>query len=89
MVARTVRIGGVGAMIDPPCVEVEFLPSDRFAAHGALKNRTQQAVDLLVDRWKLPLMPACEITVRSPRDHTGLGVGTQLSLAIAAGLAGF
>jgi beta-RFAP synthase len=34
-------------------------------------------------------MPPCSITVRSPRDHTGVGVGTQLNLAIATGLRQF
>jgi beta-ribofuranosylaminobenzene 5'-phosphate synthase len=87
--ADRAQFGGLGAMIDPPCIEVEILPSDSFAVHGALKDRTQQAVELLVDRWKLPSMPACKITVRSPRDHTGLGVGTQLSLAVVAGLRRF
>jgi beta-RFAP synthase len=80
------QFGGVGAMIEPPCVDIEILPADRFAVHGALTERAQRTVDLLVDRWKLPSLPACEIVVRSPRDHTGLGVGTQLNLAIAAGV---
>ena len=83
------QFGGVGAMIEPPRVEVEISPADRFAVHGSLVDRTRQIVELLVDRWKLPSLPACEITVRSPRDHIGLGVGTQLNLAIAAGLRRF
>ena len=80
------QFGGVGAMIEPPCVEVEVSPADRFAVHGSLPDRTRQVVNLLVDRWKLSSLPACEVVVRSPRDHTGLGVGTQLNLAIAAAL---
>jgi beta-RFAP synthase len=87
--AERAQFGGVGAMIEPPCVEIEISPADRFAARGALVDRTRQVVESLVDRWKLPSIPACEMTVRSPRDHTGLGVGTQLSLAIAAGLRRF
>jgi beta-ribofuranosylaminobenzene 5'-phosphate synthase len=83
------QFGGVGAMVEPPSVEVEIAPADGFALHGALTDRTRKIVELLVDRWELPSFPACEITVRSPRDHTGLGVGTQLNLAIAAGLRRF
>jgi len=83
------QFGGVGAMIEPPCVEIEVSPADRFAARGALVDRTRQVVELLVDRWKLTSMPAGEMTVRSPCEHTGLGVGTQLNLAIAAGLRRF
>jgi beta-RFAP synthase len=87
--AERAQFGGVGAMIEPPCVEVKISPADGFAVHGALPDRTRQVVELLVDRWKLPSFPACELIVRSPRDHTGLGVGTQLNLAIAAGLRRF
>jgi beta-ribofuranosylaminobenzene 5'-phosphate synthase len=87
--ADRAQFGGLGAMIDPPCIEIELSPATRFAVHGAMLDRTRQAVELLVDRWKLPSLPACEITVRSPRDHTGLGVGTQLHLAIATGLRRF
>jgi beta-RFAP synthase len=83
------QFGGVGAMIEPPCVEIEILPADRFSVHGVLTERARSVVELLVDRWKLPSLPACEIAVRSPRDHTGLGVGTQLNLAIGAGLRRF
>ena len=83
------QFGGVGAMIEPPCVEVEISPADSFALHGALPDRTRQIVELLVDRWKLPSLPACKIAVCSPSDHTGLGVGTQLNLATAAGLRRF
>ena len=83
------QFGGVGAMIEPPNVEVEISPADCFAVHGSLPDRTRQVVELLVDRWKLASLPACDISVRSPRDHTGLGVGTQLNLAVAAGLRRF
>lgn len=83
------QFGGVGAMIEPPCVEVEVSPANCFAVHGSLSGRTRQLVELLVEQWKLPSLPACEVVVRSPRDHTGLGVGTQMNLAIATGLRRF
>jgi beta-RFAP synthase len=34
-------------------------------------------------------LPPCEINARTPSDHIGLGVGTQLGLAVAAGLRRF
>ena len=83
------QFGGVGAMIEPPNVVVEILPACGFVVHGSLADRTRQAVELLVERWKLRSFPACRISVCSPRDHTGLGVGTQLSLAVAFGLRRF
>jgi beta-RFAP synthase len=83
------QFGGVGAMIEPPCIEVEISPADTFTVRGALPIRTQSIVELVADRWNLRGLPRCEIMVRSPRDHTGLGVGTQISLTIATGLRSF
>jgi beta-ribofuranosylaminobenzene 5'-phosphate synthase len=83
------QFGGVGAMIEPPNVEVEISQAQYFTVQGSLADRTRRGVELLVDRWKLASLPACDILVHSPRDHTGLGVGTQLNLAVAAGLRRF
>jgi beta-RFAP synthase len=83
------QFGGVGVMIEPPCVEVEISPADGFHVRGALTDRARHTVALLVERWELPALADCEIVVRSPRDHTGLGVGTQLNLALAAGMRRF
>ena len=64
-------------------------PSD-FAVHGSLTRIGPGDSSKWRSRsWQLPSLPACAIEVRSPPDHTGLGVGTQLGLAIAAGLRRF
>jgi beta-RFAP synthase len=83
------QFGGVGAMIDPPAVEVTITPADRFTTRGDHPSRVERFVDLLVRRWELDTWPTCEIRVEAPRDHTGLGVGTQLGLSVAAGLRRF
>lgn len=83
------QYGGVGAMIEPPGVEVKISPASRFEVRGTLHDRTRHFVELTVSRWNLPEWPACEIVVQSARSHTGLGVGTQLGLAIATGLRRF
>ncbi len=83
------QFGGLGAMVEPPCVEVRLTPAERFAVAGAVPDRTTRVVELLVDHWKLPAFPNCALTIHSPRDHTGLGVGTQLHLAIATALRRF
>jgi beta-RFAP synthase len=85
------QFGGVGMMVGPPYVDVRIEPAGRFTINGstAQRQRTMWIVERLAWEWKLGDLPACKITVASPRDHTGLGVGTQLSLAVAAGLRRF
>ena len=83
------QFGGLGAMVEPPCVEVEVAPASRFGVTGVLGDRVLKIAELLVGRWGLPALPECEVNVRAPRDHTGLGVGTQLHLATAAALRRF
>jgi len=80
------RFGGVGVMIEPPSVEVTFSPSERFDVRGDHSERARQFAEMASRSWQLPAVPACEVEVHAPPDHTGLGVGTQLGLAVAAGL---
>jgi beta-ribofuranosylaminobenzene 5'-phosphate synthase len=85
------QFGGVGVMVEPPSVNVRISPASCFTARGSVmqRQRTQHVVARLATQWELRSLPACEVVVSSPRDHTGLGVGTQLSLAITAGLRRF
>jgi beta-RFAP synthase len=83
------QFGGVGVMVEPPAVKVTISPSPTFAVHGALPERVTCFVDTLVKRWKLGTAPQCEIHVEAPRNHTGLGVGTQLGLAVGVGIRQF
>jgi beta-RFAP synthase len=80
------QFGGVGMMIDPPAVEVDICPAASFSVSGSLADRARQFAELAAAAWKLPTLPQCQLEVRAPSDHVGLGVGTQLGLAIAAGL---
>jgi beta-RFAP synthase len=82
------QFGGVGVMMEPPVVDVRILPARIFSAQGS-PNRVREFVSRIVDCWKLDSWPACEIVVRAPLSHRGLGVGTQLGLAAAAGLRRF
>ncbi len=83
------QFGGVGMIVEPPAVDVTISPSPAFAARGALPERVVEIVDTLVELWKLGGAPACEVHVEAPRNHTGLGVGTQLGLAVAVGMRRF
>lgn len=82
--------GGVGAMVDPPALELRLVEADQFACLGLLADRAAE----FGLRWGkfhgLPKLPACRLEVRkAPPNHVGLGVGTQLGLAVAAGLNAF
>lgn len=81
--------GGVGVMVEPPVVEVTIEPADRFVVCGGLAARAEQFAKLAAETWQLASLPACRIDVRSPAEHSGLGVGTQLGLSVAAGLRRF
>ncbi|HEX2473919.1 MAG TPA: hypothetical protein VHK01_04205 [Lacipirellulaceae bacterium] len=84
--ADRAQFGGVGMVIDPPAVEVDIAPAASFTVSGSLTERARHFVELAAAAWQLPTLPQCHLDVRAPSDHVGLGVGTQLGLAIAAGL---
>ncbi|HEY5313496.1 MAG TPA: hypothetical protein VIK18_13305 [Pirellulales bacterium] len=81
------RFGGVGLMIDRPGLELTVVPADRFVATGAETDRVSQCVGRLVAAGWFAQPPACRVDIcRPPPAHAGLGSGTQLALAVAAGL---
>lgn len=85
------QFGGVGAMIDRPRVELALHEADSFSASGPLADRAlevgRRIWGELQGTVNDDLPNGCRIEVKSaPPEHAGLGVGTQLSLGIAAGL---
>jgi beta-ribofuranosylaminobenzene 5'-phosphate synthase len=83
--------GGVGAMVDAPGLEIVIRAAPRLETAGPLAERVRQAA-LLAAR-SLPARGGendglrCRIEVtRAPPLHVGLGTGTQLAMAVAAGL---
>jgi beta-RFAP synthase len=83
------QFGGVGLMVEAPAVDVSIAPAVEFLRTGAHPDRVTRFTKAAIAAWSLHNLPPCELHVRSPRDHVGLGVGTQLGLAIAAGLRRF
>jgi beta-ribofuranosylaminobenzene 5'-phosphate synthase len=82
------QYGGVGVMVDTPSIELQISPADQFVAKGPLNERVSKFAALVAENYRLPALPDVNIEVLStPREHTGFGVGTQLGLSIAAGLA--
>jgi beta-RFAP synthase len=80
--------GGVGLMIDQPGVVVDVRPAESWRFEGTLASRAQ----VFAARFMLSLpeerrRPFQLLVERCPAEHTGLGVGTQLGLAVAKALA--
>jgi beta-RFAP synthase len=78
--------GGVGVMVDRPGVVLRMRRAEKFEAKGPHSDRAMQFARQAAAAWSLG-DAACAIDVVSaPRSHIGLGSGTQLALAVAAGV---
>ncbi|HXD86881.1 MAG TPA: hypothetical protein VN641_10315 [Urbifossiella sp.] len=86
-VSRSGRsFGGVGLMIDRPGVVVSARPAAAWQFEGMLASRAQEfAHRFLAGRTESP--PLQVLVERCPEQHTGLGVGTQLGLAVGLAIA--
>ena len=83
---RSRQFGGVGLMIDAPGIEVLVEPATSWIIEGALTSRVEQLVAQLRSTMRAAgtTLPPVRIRVeRAPAEHVGLGVGTQLCLAVA------
>jgi beta-RFAP synthase len=80
------QFGGVGLMVEAPGLELTAAPADAFQAVGRLSDRVAALLDRIHEKGPadLPLQPARIEVVSAPDEHNGLGVGTQLSLAVAS-----
>jgi beta-ribofuranosylaminobenzene 5'-phosphate synthase len=83
------QFGGLGLMIESPGITLSAEPAGSWGAAGPLATRVEQLLQELRLRLAevgIPVQPV-HITVHSaPAEHVGLGVGTQLSLAVACAL---
>lgn len=74
-------------MIDAPRIQIVLQKAAIFEVEGPLADRVQRFATSIGHCWSLGKLPARSIRIiRVPRQHVGLGVGTQLGLAVAAGL---
>ncbi|HJZ55064.1 MAG TPA: hypothetical protein VKE74_08895 [Gemmataceae bacterium] len=80
--------GGVGLMVDQPGVVVTVRPADSWQFEGMLASRAQVfALRFTASLPEADRRPFQVLVERCPAEHTGLGVGTQLGLAVARALA--
>lgn len=83
------QFGGVGVMVETPAVKLRISPAVDFSVAGSNVERVRRFAEQATRSWGLESLPSCRIEVSAPPDHTGLGVGTQLGLAVSAGLRRF
>ena len=82
------QFGGVGVMVDAPGVHLQITSAEQFTTAGPLCERVAKFAASISDHLRLPALPKVNVQVlAAPREHVGLGVGTQLGLSLAAGLA--
>jgi beta-RFAP synthase len=80
--------GGAGLVIDQPGVAVTARPSDGWRVEGPLASRAQAfALRFVTSLPEADRRPFQVLVERVPQEHAGLGVGTQLGLAVAKALA--
>jgi beta-RFAP synthase len=80
------QFGGLGLMIQAPDIALRAEPSDSWAMAGSLVARVERIVANLETRLLesgIRAQHAHIDVLRAPPEHVGLGVGTQLSLAVA------
>lgn len=80
------QFGGIGLMIDEPGIELIAEPASSWTVEGPLATRVEPLVRHIQGQMRqdgVTLPPARLRIVHAPREHVGLGVGTQLSLAAA------
>lgn len=81
------QFGGVGLMVDVPCVRLRLATANRFSASGPLSERTKRHALRAAEQLPMANLPTLSIkTLAAQQEHTGLGVGTQLGLSTVAGL---
>jgi beta-RFAP synthase len=81
--------GGVGLMIEAPRLELWAETAPRWNADGPLARRVLDVAERIAGRLAAEgarLAPVHFRIQQAPAEHVGLGVGTQLSLAVARAL---
>jgi len=81
------QFGGAGVMVERPGLRLRITPNHSFQAVGPLGERVRAIAERYRRFWELSALPGCTVEIVSaPPEHVGLGTGTQLTLAVVAGL---
>jgi beta-ribofuranosylaminobenzene 5'-phosphate synthase len=85
-VAGSRSFGGVGVMVDRPGVHLRIRRANRLEARGPHAERTVRFARSCMEAWNLGDVGCSIEMVSAPGGHVGLGSGTQIGLAVAAGM---
>ncbi len=81
------QYSGLGVMVDGEGIVLRASLAERFQAIGPHCARVEEFAHRWAAFQQSTALPACELKVVSaPPDHIGLGIGTQLGLAVVAAL---
>lgn len=81
------HFGGVGLMVEHPGVVVTVRDAGSWQFEGTLASRAQVfGMRFVLGLPEARRRPQQVLVERAPAEHTGLGVGTQLGLAVAKAL---
>ena len=85
------QFGGAGVMVDGPAVRLSVTAADQLQTAGPLADRARDFACRWAEYAGFTADPssalACRIDIQSAAsEHSGLGVGTQLALSVAAAL---
>ena len=84
------QFGGVGLMVDRPGIRLTIDFAKNVEATGPHATRVLDFANRYIQGCGEESPGGCHLHVEdAPREHTGLGVGTQLALAVARGLESF
>jgi beta-ribofuranosylaminobenzene 5'-phosphate synthase len=78
--------GGIGVGIDHPNVVLEAQPSERLATTGEKTERVKALAKRFLEAYGIKANASISVKQAIP-EHSGLGSGTQLALAVAKALA--
>jgi beta-RFAP synthase len=81
------RFGGAGLMVEAPGIELAVRPAAAWSAEGPLAARALDFAERLAASLPAGAVQPHHLQVEhAPTEHSGLGVGTQLGLAVAQAL---
>jgi len=75
------QFGGVGLMVEDPAIRLVAQTASDWSAEGPLAERVLRVAHTVASQHTVP--PVQFRVEQAPGEHLGLGVGTQLSLAVA------